>query len=196
MSIGILALQGNVEKHQQALTALGVSSSCVTLPEHLAGLSGLIMPGGETTAMLKLMAPYNFMSAIQAFHAQGGAILGTCAGAILLAQSVTPQQHSLGLIDVDIERNAYGRQLDSFTATTCECNPKLKLSELPLVFIRAPKIHRVGQDCQVLASYQGEPIWVEQAKVMVATFHPEMTKDKTLLARFLEKAGVLSGLMV
>ena len=89
MSIGILALQGNVDKHQQALTALGVSSTCVTLPEHLAGLSGLIMPGGETTAMLKLMAPYDFMSAIKSFHTQGGAILGTCAGAILLAKGVS-----------------------------------------------------------------------------------------------------------
>ena len=188
MSIGILALQGNVDKHQQALTALGVSSTCVTLPEHLAGLSGLIMPGGETTAMLKLMAPYDFMSAIKSFHAQGGAILGICAGAILLAKGVTPQQSSLGLIDIDIKRNAYGRQLDSFTAITRECNPKLKVSELPLVFIRAPKIHRVGQECQILACYQEEPIWVAQENLMAATFHPEMTQDQTVLKRFLKMA--------
>ena len=185
MTVGILALQGNVDCHQQALQSMGVSTRRVTLPSHLQGLQGLVIPGGETTAMLTLMAPYSFESAIQAFSAAGGAILGTCAGAILLGKQVEPQQRSMGLIDIDIKRNAYGRQLESFSDTAVPCYKTLGGEPIPLVFIRAPQITRVGSSCNVLISHREHPVCVQQQRVMVATFHPELGEDRTVLSYFM-----------
>ena len=187
MLVGVLALQGNVELHQQALQAVGVTSRRVTLPAHLNGLDALIMPGGETTAMLKLMAPYGFFDALHAFVQEGRAVLGTCAGAILLASSVVPDQASLGLIDIHIQRNAYGRQIDSFCSDGHPLDSALGKDLLPLVFIRAPKILKVGPQARVLVTHEGAPVLVEQERVMAATFHPEMGDDLRVIRYFIDR---------
>jgi pyridoxal 5'-phosphate synthase pdxT subunit len=168
MSIGVLALQGGVDAHIHALNGQAIP---VKKPSELSGLSTLIIPGGETTALLKLMAPLGWMPAIADFHAAGGCLFGTCAGMILLAKHVQPEQKALGLIDIDVKRNAYGRQLDSFIAESVLSSG----AALEMVFIRAPKITRVGDGVEVLVSHNNEPVMVRQGRVMVASFHPELS---------------------
>jgi pyridoxal 5'-phosphate synthase pdxT subunit len=173
--IGILALQGNFAQHAGALDALCVPWRYVRKPSELADLQGLIIPGGESTALLKLMRPLNWLCAIRDFHANGGAIFGTCAGVILLAKRVSPHQESVGLLDIKVSRNAYGRQIDSFVA-----QGTLSFSQqtpMPFVFIRAPKILSVDSSVKVLAIHNGEPVMVAQGNVLASTFHPEMSSD-------------------
>lgn len=173
-SIGILALQGDVTLHQQSLRALGVEPILVKLPSQLNQLDGLIIPGGESTALLKLAEPIGMLSAITSFSKNGGSIFGTCAGAILLAKNVThPAQFSLSLINIDIKRNGYGRQLDS-AETSGEAAAELG-NELPMTFIRAPRITKTGNNVDVLATYNSDPVLVRQGKILAATFHPELT---------------------
>jgi 5'-phosphate synthase pdxT subunit len=149
----------------------------------LEGLSGLVIPGGESTTLLNLMADEPWFPALKAFHADGGAVMGTCAGAILVARRVvTPAQASLGLIDATVARNAFGRQVDSFE-TTLEA-PALGGS-LPAIFIRAPRFTAVGPDVTVLACYEGEPVLVREGRVLALTFHPELTGDTRLHEHFL-----------
>ena len=176
MRIGVLALQGDFARHAAALGRLGVEAPEVRKPAELAGLEGLVVPGGESTTLLTLMAD-DFPPALRAFHASGRAIYGTCAGLILLAREVQhPAQPSLGLIDVTAERNAYGRQRES-----CEVQGEARLGDGPrplrMVFIRAPRIVRTGRGVDVLARWREEPVLAREGSVLVGSFHPELTED-------------------
>lgn len=185
--IGVLALQGDFARHLEALERLGVNATEVRGPEDLKGLSGLVLPGGESTTMLKLMEGTGMEDAIRSFHETGGALFGTCAGLILIADRVTdPSQRSLHLLDVDVERNAYGRQRDSFEA---DVETSIGRDE-PFrgVFIRAPRVTRQGPGVEVLArAADGDPVLLRQGRVLAATFHPEMTQDLRVHRYFIEE---------
>lgn len=180
MRIGVLALQGDFALHARALEKCGAEAVEVRKPAELDDVEGLIIPGGESTTLLKLMDAWDFVPAIQKFHAGGKPIFGTCAGLIILAREVeSPRQVSLGLIDVTVERNAYGRQRESFEASgvaTLDAGS----TPLEMVFIRAPRIRRVGPSVEVLAEHGGEPVMARQGQVLVATFHPELTDDTSV----------------
>jgi 5'-phosphate synthase pdxT subunit len=182
--VGVLALQGAFREHRRALADIGVDAAEVRLPADFAGLDGLVIPGGESTTMMRLMAVYGLEGPIRELHARGGAIFGTCAGMIVLAAAAVdgrPDQRPLGLIDIDVRRNAYGRQTSSFEAPV-----RLPGEDLPMpgIFIRAPRIDRVGPDVAVVARRGEEPVAVMQGTVIAAAFHPELTRDRRLHARF------------
>lgn len=180
MKIGVLALQGDFALHRKALNRVGVESVEVRKPEELDAVGGLIIPGGESTTLLKLMDAGRFVPALEKFHADGRPIFGTCAGLIVLAREVlSPQQFSLGLIDVTVERNAYGRQKESFEAEGQACLDGAA-GPLAMVFIRAPRIRRLGPRVASLASHRGECVVAREGSVLVATFHPELTDDPTV----------------
>jgi 5'-phosphate synthase pdxT subunit len=182
--VGVLALQGDFEAHEKALRNAGAEPVEVRSAGQLSGVDALIIPGGESTTMLKLMDAEGFVEPLREFG-KSHPIFGTCAGAILLATEVTnPPQQSLGLMDIGVERNAYGRQLDSRIA---HLNPEGIDGGMEAVFIRAPIIRRVGEDAKVLARYNGDPVLVEQGRHMAATFHPELTGDSRVHKLFLEK---------
>ncbi len=186
MRIGVLALQGDFSLHAKALARIGVDATEVRKPEELEAVDGLIIPGGESTTLLKLMDADHLVPALEKFHAAGKPIFGTCAGLIVLAREVlNPKQFSLGLIDVTVERNAYGRQKESF-----EANGEAGLSggpgPLPMVFIRAPRIRRLGPEVTPLASHRGECVMAREGTVLVAAFHPELTDDLTAHRYFAE----------
>jgi 5'-phosphate synthase pdxT subunit len=174
MKIGVLALQGNFREHAAMLRELGADVREVRLPAQLDGLDGLVIPGGESTAIMRLIRLYGLEEAIRGFPAP---ILGTCAGMILLDRA------HLGLVDVDVERNGYGRQLASF-----EADLELDGETEPLrgVFIRAPRVSAVGPDVEVLASHAGEPVLLRQGRFLVASFHPELTGDTRVHEKFIE----------
>lgn len=183
MQIGILALQGDYEAHGRMLEHLGVEYIYVRKPQHLYAIDGLILPGGESTTMLKFLLQQNFFDSIKIFASIGKPIFGTCAGAILLANEViNPQQSSLALVDVTIERNAYGRQLASYI-THANCD--LKKEPLEMIFIRAPRIRRVGLHVKVLIQHNDEAVCVQENNCLLATFHPELTNDTTLHEYFI-----------
>jgi len=180
---GILALQGDFEAHKQAIERAGGHAIEVRTLGDLAQCDGLILPGGESTTMLKLLDQEGLTDAIRSFSEQKP-VYGSCAGAILLAREVThPAQPSLALMDIAVERNAYGRQIDSRIVRI----PMPEGGDLEAVFIRAPIIRRLGSGSSVLASYDGDPVWVEQGRNMVTTFHPELTADSRVHRRFLDK---------
>jgi pyridoxal 5'-phosphate synthase pdxT subunit len=190
--VGVLALQGDFQAHQRALTRAGAEAVEVRSASDLEGVEGLVIPGGESTTMMKLLAEEKLLEPLRQFGRERP-IFGTCAGAILLASDVAnPPQASLGLMDMDVERNAYGRQLDSRIAHLrpegiegdAEGDTE---GDLEAVFIRAPIIRRVGQSAKVLASYQGDPVLVEQGRHLAATFHPELTDDSRVHLMFLRK---------
>lgn len=182
--VGVLALQGDFAAHERALERAGAEPVEVRSASELENVEALVIPGGESTTMIKLLERENLLDPLRQFGKQRP-IFGTCAGAILLATDVAnPPQPSLGLMNMEIERNAYGRQLDSRIA---RLHPEGMEGELEAVFIRAPIIRRVGQGAHVLASYQGDPVLVEQGRHMAATFHPELTDDCRIHRRFLEK---------
>jgi 5'-phosphate synthase pdxT subunit len=186
--IGVLALQGDFGAHRAALGRLGVEAPEIRKPEQLAGLDGLVVPGGESTTLLKLMGE-TFPPALRALHAAGTPIYGTCAGLILLAREVVaPRQASLGLIDVTVERNAYGRQRESFEA---EADARLEGGAVAvrMVFIRAPRIVRAGPGVTTLASWRDEPVLAREGSVLVSAFHPELTDDLAVHRYFLAMAG-------
>jgi 5'-phosphate synthase pdxT subunit len=186
MRIGVLALQGDFALHVRALARVRSGETVeVRKAGALDGLDGLVIPGGESTTLLKLMDDGDFVPALQKFHADGKPIFGTCAGAILLARDVeNPRQPSLDLIDIAVERNAYGRQRESFV-TDGEADLG-RPARLEMVFIRAPRIRRVGPDVRVLARHEDEPVMVREGDVLVATFHPELTDDPAVHAYFCE----------
>ena len=186
MKIGVLALQGDFGMHAKALARCGAEAVEIRKPEQLAGVDGLIMPGGESTTLLKLMHEWGFVPALEKFHAEGRPIFGTCAGLILLARDVeNPRQFSLGLIDVGVERNAYGRQKESFEAHgTATLDGRT--TPVEMVFIRAPRIRRVGGGVETLAAWRDEAVMARQGSVLVATFHPELTDDATVHEYFCE----------
>jgi 5'-phosphate synthase pdxT subunit len=178
--VGIWALQGDVALHQQVLESRGITPVMVKMPEHLNGLSGMIIPGGESTTYLKLAEPIGMLEAIKDFVKNGGSIFATCAGAILLASKViNPEQDSLKLINITIERNSYGRQVDSSEARG-KIYPPLGTHTIPMTFIRAPRIIETGPEVKTLARYLGQPVLVQQGKLLVGTFHPELQDDPTV----------------
>lgn len=174
MKIGVLAVQGNFREHAAMLRSLGAEVVEVRLAEQLEGLDGLVIPGGESTAIMRLARLYGLEEAIRRFD---GAIFGTCAGMILLDRA------HLGLVDLEVERNAYGRQLASF-----EADLQLEGEDEPLrgVFIRAPRVAHAGPDVDVLAEHEGAPVLLRQGRFLVASFHPELTDDTRVHERFLE----------
>ena len=182
-TVGVLALQGDFEAHRKALERAGARAVEVRTAEQLDACDGLIIPGGESTTMLKLLDIEKMTDAVRGFGARKP-IYGTCAGAILLAHEVTrPAQTSLDLMDISVERNGYGRQIDSRIAKVSASDG----GEFEAVFIRAPIIRKVGEGARVLASYQGDPVWVEDGRHMVTTFHPELTEDDRVHRRFVGK---------
>jgi pyridoxal 5'-phosphate synthase pdxT subunit len=174
VKIGVLAVQGNFREHAAVLRSLGADVVEVRLPEQLEGLDGLVIPGGESTAIMRLARLYGLEEAIRSFRAP---VFGTCAGMILLDRS------HLGLVDVEVERNGYGRQVASF-----EADLELEGEAEPLrgVFIRAPRVTAAGPGVEVLASHSGDPVLLRQGRFLVASFHPELTDDTRVHERFLE----------
>jgi 5'-phosphate synthase pdxT subunit len=173
--IGVLAIQGDYDAHAAALHEAGAEAVLVRKPEELTAIDGLIIPGGESTTFLKFLARDGFLNALQDFVRQKPTF-GTCAGCILLAKEVrNPAQESLAVLDATVERNAYGRQVDSaiFDAET-----KLEGGPLEMVYIRAPRILRTGADVEVLAERDGFPVLVRQRHILAATFHPELSADR------------------
>ena len=176
--IAVLALQGDFAAHGRQLARMGLESFEARKPEELERATGLVVPGGESTTLWKFFESAPWEDAIRRFAATGRPILGTCAGAIVLAREVThPAQKGLGLLDITVERNAYGRQVDSFVG---EVDAPDLGGALPAVFIRAPRIRRVGPGVEVLATRESEPVLVARANVIAATFHPELTSDTTV----------------
>ena len=183
LTVGVLALQGAYEAHAQTLRALGATPRLIRSPEELAGLNGLIMPGGESTTMLKFLERGNFFDALTTF-VQTTPTFGTCAGVILLAKEVqNPTQRSLAVLDVAVERNAYGRQIDSSILTAPTTLPG---GPLEMVFIRAPRITRTGRAVQTLAEREGSPVLIRQGHLLAATFHPELSADHRVHQLFLD----------
>lgn len=176
-TVGVLALQGNFAQHQLALQALGVDAPLIRVPDALSALDGLIIPGGESTALLTLMraSEGDWFAALRHFVSAGKGLWGTCAGMILMARHVEPEQPSLGVIDCTVQRNAYGRQLDSHVAYPDDSSVSA-LSTIPLVFIRAPQVLCVGPAVDVLVTCAGVPVCLQQENVLVSSFHPEMTE--------------------
>jgi 5'-phosphate synthase pdxT subunit len=184
--IGVLALQGGFEAHARVFAGLASEVVEVRRVAGLAELDGLVIPGGESTTLLNLMADEPWFPALEEFHRRGGSLMGTCAGAILLAREVVgPAQESLGLLDATIARNAFGRQVDSFE-TTLDA-PRLG-GAIEAVFIRAPRFTALGPDVETLAAYRGEPVLVRQGRILAMTFHPELTRDRKLHELFLTMA--------
>ena len=193
MSIGVLALQGDFDLHKKALARIGQASVEVRLPRELEQVDGLIMPGGESTTLLKLLDEWDFIPALEKFHAAGKPIFGTCAGLILLAREVeSPAQPSLGLIDITAERNAYGRQKESFE-TEGEADLGQGPRPLKMVFIRAPRIRRLGPGVTPLVMYQEQCVMARQGTVLVAAFHPEVTDDPAVHHYFASMVGQAAG---
>lgn len=187
MKIGILAVQGDFAAHAAMLVSIGAKSVEVRTPGDLAGCDGLILPGGESTTQLQFLQEEGLFDAIRKFAADGGTIFGTCAGAILLASEVkNPPQASLGLLDMSVLRNGYGRQIASDVVSGPST---LKDGPLEMVFIRGPIIERVGPGVKVLAEYAGKPALVRKNGVLAATFHPELTADTTVHEYFLAMAA-------
>jgi 5'-phosphate synthase pdxT subunit len=186
--IGVLALQGDFDAHEKALARAGADAVQVRTPEELGNIDGLVIPGGESSTMLKLLNETGLKEPLRDFGAHKP-VFGTCAGAILLASEVTnPVQESLQLMDIGVERNAYGRQLDSRIVRVSAEDDRLG-PDMEAVFIRAPIIRRVGGGARVLARYNGDPVLVEQGQHLVATFHPELSEENPVHALFLQKLG-------
>ena len=188
--VGVLALQGDFDAHRKALERAGAEGVLVREANDLASLDGLVIPGGESTTMLKLLHYDHLLEPLAEF-ALRKPVFGTCAGAILLARRVSnPAQESLGMLDIDVERNAYGRQLDSRVAAI-DVEPEFReragAEKLEAVFIRAPIIKRTGPRSRVLAWYAGDPVLVEEGQRLVATFHPELSADSRVHSLFLSK---------
>ena len=174
MKIGVLAVQGNFREHAATLRRLGADPVEVRKPDQLQGLDGLVIPGGESTTFMRLMRLYGLDEAVREFT---GPVLGTCAGMIVL-----DRQH-LGAVDIEVDRNAYGRQVASFEADLALAGDGQPLRG---IFIRAPRVRDVGQDVEVLAELDGEPVLLREGRFIVASFHPELTDDTRVHERFLE----------
>jgi 5'-phosphate synthase pdxT subunit len=188
--IGVLSLQGDFEAHARAVERAGAEVVYVRTAADLDGLDGLIIPGGESTTMLKLLHAENMLEPLAEFGRRKP-IFGTCAGAILLANRVShPEQESLGLVDMAIERNGYGRQIDS-RVVKIDADPsfaqRTRPGSIEAVFIRAPIIREIGPKARVLAEYLGDPVLVEEGHHLISTFHPELTKDSRVHELFLSK---------
>jgi 5'-phosphate synthase pdxT subunit len=185
-TVGVLALQGDFAAHAALLRSLGRDPRPVRRVRELDALGALVIPGGESTTLLHLMADEPWFDALGTFHERGGFLFGTCAGAILLAREVRgPAQRSLGLLDATIDRNAYGRQVDSFEA---DLDLPGSGARVRAAFIRAPRFEAIGPEVDVLARHEGAPVLVREGRVLAATFHPEITGDPAVHRLFLEMA--------
>lgn len=185
LKTGVLALQGDWAAHTAVLQGLGAEVHAVRTAAELAGVGSLVIPGGESSTMLRLMEPEGLADRIVERVSAGMAVLATCAGVILLARGVVPTQPSLGLLAVDVERNAYGRQLHS-TVASIALSPKLgQPDHMEAVFIRAPRITHHDDDVEVLAKWGDDVVLVRQDRVLAATFHPEITSDRRVHQLFL-----------
>jgi len=186
MRIGVVAVQGDVREHLGALERLGADARPVLRPAHLEGVSGLVFPGGESTAIWRLLKWSGLVEPIEEFHRRGIPLFGTCAGMVLLAKEIVNwPERFFGFMDIAVERNASGRQVDSF-----ETELEVKgIGRVPAVFIRAPYIRRVGPGVEVLAEYRGQPVMAREGKVLVASFHPELTEDLRVYELFLKMCG-------
>jgi 5'-phosphate synthase pdxT subunit len=184
-SVGVLALQGDFREHRQALERLGCTVKEVRLPHDLEGLAGIVMPGGESTTIGKLMVAYGLDTALKDFHANGGAIWGTCAGAIIMASHiVNSDQPRLALLEMSVARNAFGRQVDSFETDLIITG--LEGGPFRAVFIRAPIITEVGPGVEILCRVDEQIVLVRHGRLMASSFHPELTGDDRLHRFFLE----------
>jgi len=182
MKIGVLALQGSVKEHVDMLKKCRVEPVLIKLPRDLKEINGLIIPGGESTTIGKLMKKYGFDKSIKRRYKEGMPIYGTCAGAILLAKEIIDsKQLKLGLMDISVRRNDYGRQIDSFEAD-------LNIFDKPFrgIFIRAPVINSFHNGCKIIAEFEDKPVMVEQGNLLVSTFHPELTSDLSIHKYFVE----------
>jgi 5'-phosphate synthase pdxT subunit len=188
--VGVLALQGDFEAHTKALERAGAEAVLVRTAEDLKSIDGLVIPGGESTTMLKLLDFMDLKEPLREF-ARNRPVFGTCAGAILLAKQVeNPVQESFGALDLTVERNGYGRQIDSRVARIqpgADFEERTGPGDMEAVFIRAPVIRRAGPSVRVLAQYEGDPVLVEEGRHMAATFHPELTQDSRVHKLFLAK---------
>ena len=185
-TVGVLALQGAFDAHQRMLEQLGAVTRQVRTPADLAGVDALVMPGGESTTMSRLIDTAGLFDPLAIRLASGMPVFGTCAGMILLADEVLdgrPDQRSFGVIDLSVRRNGYGRQVDSFEADVAVTGLD---DTFHVVFIRAPKVERAGDAVEVLASHDGVPVLARQGQVLVASFHPELTSDRRVHAMFLD----------
>ncbi|MGA3126651.1 MAG: pyridoxal 5'-phosphate synthase glutaminase subunit PdxT [Candidatus Korobacteraceae bacterium] len=181
MKIGILALQGDFDAHSRRVAELGAEPVLVRKPEELDDVDGLIIPGGESSVFLNLLGEAGFQKLSEFVLAKP--TFGTCAGCILLAREVeSPAQHGIGALDITVRRNAYGRQIDS---AILEGPSKLEGGSLEQVYIRAPRIERIGPEVEVLAERDGHPVLIRQGRLLAATFHPELSEDKRVHAEFL-----------
>ena len=181
--IGVLAIQGGYDAHARALADIGADALLIRKPEELAGLDALIIPGGESTTFLKFLERDGFLATLKSF-AQSKPVFGTCAGCILLADKVLhPAQESLAVLDVTVERNAYGRQNDSMIQQAPTILPG---GPLEMVYIRAPRISKMGADVKMLAEREGSPVLVRQGNILAATFHPELSEDRRVHQYFLD----------
>lgn len=188
MRIGVLALQGAFREHIMTLESLGIRTTAVRLPSQLAELDGLVIPGGESTAIAKLMVTYGFYDPIGQRHDAGLAVWGTCAGAILIAREILDAvsgQESLALMDIVVRRNAFGRQVDSFEADLDFLH--LDRGTFRGVFIRAPWIEAVGPDVEVLATHDGKVVAAREGDLLATAFHPELTGDPRVHRYFVEQ---------
>jgi pyridoxal 5'-phosphate synthase pdxT subunit len=189
--IGVLAIQGDFAAHARALEEAGAQAVEVRKPSQLEGLDGLILPGGESTTFLKFLERDGLLESLQRFLAEKPAF-GTCAGCILLARHVShPAQQSLALMDIAVERNAYGRQIDSAIQTE---DTKLPGGPLEMVYIRAPRIAAAGEGVEVLAERDGFPVLVRQGRLLAATFHPELSSDRRVHQLFVNMVRDQSGI--
>lgn len=183
MNIGVLAIQGDYQAHKARLEQLGAEVTLVRKPEQLDTIDAIVIPGGESSTFLNFLAEHGFLEKLRDFVRTKPAF-GTCAGAILLAKEVeNPPQPSLGVLDIRVRRNAYGRQLES---SIREAKTQLGERPLEMVFIRAPKIVGAGKSVEILASESGDPVLVRQGKIMAATFHPELSADTRVHQEFLK----------
>ncbi|HJN28890.1 MAG TPA: pyridoxal 5'-phosphate synthase glutaminase subunit PdxT [Candidatus Latescibacteria bacterium] len=186
--VGALALQGDFDAHLRVMAELGAETSAIRKPEQLRQIDALVIPGGESTTLIKLMDAYDFWEPLREFTT-GGRVFGTCAGLILVASEViNPAQRSLGLLDVTVERNSYGRQRESFESAgqfIDRNSDEAKTREIPMVFIRAPRIQRLGEGVRALATHGEDTVMARSDHVLVATFHPELSHDPFVHQYFL-----------
>ncbi|MCB0954681.1 MAG: pyridoxal 5'-phosphate synthase glutaminase subunit PdxT [Ilumatobacter sp.] len=188
--VGVLALQGAFAAHERALAQVGVTTRQVRVPAQLDGLDGLVMPGGESTTMLRLLHTSGLFEPLHAMLRDGLPVFGTCAGMILLAATVLdgrPDQRSFAIVDIAVRRNGYGRQIDSFET---DLHVAGENAPFHAVFIRAPKVEAIGPEVDVLAEHEGVPVLARQGAAIVASFHPELTDDARLHRLFVHQTGI------
>lgn len=189
--IGVLALQGDFAAHALVLESLGARTRAVRKLAQLQNLDGLVIPGGESTALIKLMNVFDFWDPLKSWIEAGPPVFGTCAGAILLASEVlNPAQKSFALIDITVERNGYGRQVDSFEGRGSFLSAP---SDVEMIFIRAPKISRLGESVESLGQCRGDTVVARQGNILVSTFHPELSAEPTVHGYFLQMVAESQG---